>query len=216
MRRSPLHDLLQAAGAVFEVRSGWFVATSIGTKADDAVSVLTIADESAHGKLMVEGDGAANMISTALQVHAPTVGLSSRSEAGQVYSLRRNLFFIATSPGLETGLVERLRATDVVQSGLVTITDVTAGRAQIRITGSVCRLFLPKLSALDFTETSFPDGSAQISSLARTTQLIVRADQGGALSFLVVGGRSLGAYMWGIMLQAGREWGITPVLSADD
>jgi sarcosine oxidase subunit alpha len=80
------------------------------------------------------------------------------------------------------------------------------------LSGSECRQLLPKVCALDFGEKPFPDGCGKISSLARTTQLILRCDHDGILSFRIVGGRSLGAYVWKTMLQAGREWSIAPVV----
>ena len=96
VRRSPLHDVLEAAGAVFEVSSGWLVATRLVPAADGAVPMLTIADESMHGKLLLEGECASDVISTALRVQPPTIGLSAPCKTGRVYSLRPDLFFIAT------------------------------------------------------------------------------------------------------------------------
>ena len=212
MRRSPLHEAMQSAGAGFEARSGWWLPTSLVSAAGAVVPTLTIADESAHGKLLLEGDRAASVIFTAIGVPAPSTGLSVACEEGRVYALRPDLFFVATSPGMETELVDRVRAAAADAGGLVIVTDVTSGRAHIRVTGSVCRQLLPKLCGLDFGEHSFRDGCAKISSLAKTTQLILRCDRDGVLSFSIVGGRSLGAYVWDMMLQAGREWGITPVV----
>ncbi len=212
MRRSPLHEAMQSAGAGFEARSGWWLPTSLVSAAGTVVPTLTIADESAHGKLLLEGDQAASVIFTAIGVPAPSTGLSVACEEGRVYALRPDLFFVATSPGMETELVDRVRAVAADAGGLAIVTDVTSGRAHIRVTGSVCRQLLPKLCGLDFGEHSFRDGCAKISSLAKTTQLILRCDRDGVLSFSIVGGRSLGAYVWDMMLQAGREWGITPVV----
>lgn len=215
LRRSPLHEVLQAAGAGFESRYGWLMPTSIVSAADDYVPTITIADESVHGKLFLEGEGAADVIPTALRVRAPLLGHSESCDDGRVYSLRPDLFFVATLPGIEPELVERLRTITAGEGGLVTVTDVTAGRSQIRVTGSACRELLPKLCALDFGESAFRDGCAKTSSLARTTQLILRSDRGGILSFLILGGRSLAAYVWDTMVQAGREWGVTPVVSGE-
>ncbi|MDP6793529.1 MAG: sarcosine oxidase subunit gamma family protein, partial [Anaerolineales bacterium] len=159
-----------------------------------------------------EGDRSSRLIFTAIGVHAPSIGQSVACEEGRVYALRPDLFFVATAPGVETELVDRVRAVDADAGGLAIVTDVTSGRAQIRVTGSLCRQLLPKLCGLDFGENSFMDGCAKTSSLAKTTQLILRCDRDGILSFGIVGGRSLGAYLWEMMLQAGREWGITPVI----
>ena len=212
LRRSPLHGVLQAAGADFEARSGWLVPTSTVSTKEDIVSALTIADESAYGKLILEGERASGVISTALRVQAPSVGLSAPCDDGRVYAVRPDFFFVVTAPGTEADLGERLRAAVGDAGGIVTVTDVTAGRSQIRLSGSECRQLLPKVCALDFGEKPFPDGCGKISSLARTTQLILRCDHDGILSFRIVGGRSLGAYVWKTMLQAGREWSIAPVV----
>ena len=212
MRRSPLHEAMQAAGAGFEARSGWWLPTSLVSAAGAAVPILTIADESAHGKLLLEGDRAASVVFTTIGVPAPSIGLSVACEYGRVYALRPDLFFVATSPGKETKLVDRVSAVTADVDGLTVVTDVTSGRAQIRVTGSVCRQLLPKLCGLDFGDHSFQDGCAKISGFAKTTQLILRCDRDGVLSFSIVGGRSLGAYVWEMMMQAGREWGITPVV----
>ncbi len=211
LRRSPLHEVMQAAGADFKARSGWWVPADVVSAEEDAVTALTIADESAHGKLLLEGERAAGVFSAALRVEAPSVGLSTPCADGRVYALRPDFFFVATAPGTEAELAERLRATVGDIEGMVTMTDVTAGRSQIRVSGSACRQLLPKLCGLDFGERSFSDGCGKISSLARTTQLILRCDHDGVLSFRIVGGRSLGAYVWETMIQAGREWDIAPV-----
>jgi sarcosine oxidase subunit alpha len=212
LRRSPLYEALQAAGAGFEVRSGWWVPASLLSAADDAVTVLTIVDESAHGKLLLEGERASTVIAAVLGVQPPAVGMSVPIEGGRMYALRPDFFFVATHPGAEAELVERLHAAVGDAGGMVAVTDVTDGRSQIRVSGSVCRQLLPKLCGLDFGERSFPDGCGKISSLARTTQLILRCDHDGVLSFRIVGGRSLGAYVWETMVQAGSEWGISPVV----
>lgn len=212
LRRSPLHEVLQSAGVGFQARSGWLVPTSLVSADDDAAPRLTIADESSRGKLLVEGERSAGVISTALRVQAPILGLSVPCEDGRVYSLRPDFFFVATSPGKEVEVAERLRAVAANDGEFATVTDVTAGRAQIRVIGSLCRQLLPKLCGLDFGETAFADGCGKISGLAKTTQLILRCDWNGVLSFSIVGGRSLGAYVWETILQAGREWDIAPVV----
>ena len=216
LRRSPLHNTLQDVGTGLEVRSGWLVATGLVSATDAAVPMLTIADESAHGKLLLEGENASDVIATAMHLHPPSVGLSVPYRTGRVYSLRPDLFFMSTLPTIDSEWVKQLRATAARNEGLVTMTDMTDGRSQIRVTGKVCRQFLAKLCARDFGDFSFPDGSARTTSLARTTQLILRSDQHDQLSFVVVGGRSLGAYVWDTMVQAGHEWTITPTMCESD
>ncbi len=215
LRRSPLHEVLQAAGAGFEIRCGWWVPTSLVSAADDAVTVLTIVDESMHGKLLLEGERASAVIAAALGAQPPAVGMSVPIEGGRMYALRPDFLFASTPPGAEVELAERLRAGAADPKsgdGPFTVSDVSAGRAQVRVSGSESRQLLSKLCGLDLSGAAFPDGCAQISSLAKTTQLILRCDRDGVLSFRIIGGRSLGAYLWETVLQAGSEWGISPAV----
>jgi sarcosine oxidase gamma subunit len=76
---------------------------------------------------------------------------------------------------------------------------------------------LGRLCALDFHPGQFPDSSARQTSVAKTTQLIIRddLDDGRVLSYSVVGARSLGAYLWEAILDSGRDLDIRPLGAHD-
>ena len=56
-----------------------------------------------------------------------------------------------------------------------------------------------------------PNETAKQSSLAKTTQLIIRRDIGELPAFSIIGAQSLGPYVWDTMIEAGREFGLVPI-----
>ena len=88
---------------------------------------------------------------------------------------------------------------------MVTVTDVTHGRAQLRLSGARAAELLSRLCALDFHPDHFPDGAARQTSVAKTTQLVIRDDVDGGLSYSLIGARSLGGYLWRTILEAARH-----------
>ena len=93
------------------------------------------------------------------------------------------------------------------------MTDVTHGRAQFRLTGPGTVDLLSRLCALDFDDSRFPDGTARQTSVAKTTQLVIRDDlhEGTGPSYRLIGARSLAAYLWQTILEAGRDLGVRPL-----
>ena len=53
--------------------------------------------------------------------------------------------------------------------------------------------------------------TAKQSSLAKTTQLIIRRDIGELPAFSIIGAQSLGPYVWDTVMEAGREFGLVPI-----
>ena len=87
---------------------------------------------------------------------------------------------------------------------MMTVTDVTHGRAQLRLSGPRAAELLSHMCALDCHPDHFPDGTARQTSVAKTTQLAIRDDVDGVLSYALVGARSLGAYLWATIQEAAR------------
>ena len=55
---------------------------------------------------------------------------------------------------------------------------------------------------------------AKQSSVAKTTQLIIRRDLGEQPAYALIGGRSLAAYLWQTIMEAGQDLDIQPVGNA--
>ena len=179
--------------------AGWLIATPVSLPGR-----LVLADESHRGKLLIHGRAGEQAVA-ALGLTAPAaVGQSARAGDVAVYRLRADQLFINTAPGSERELLIRLARAGGDGGDMVTVTDVTHGRAQLRLSGRRAAELLSRLCALDFHPDHFPHGAAQQTSVAKTTQLVIRDDVDGALSYWLVGARSLGAYLWAKVQAAAR------------
>ena len=211
-KRSPLHRVARDMGATFVDQEGWSIpdtykgADAEGTAARVGVVLL---DESPNGKLLVEGDASEAALNSAFQLTNLSIGASARAERVRVVRLRPDLFYLAVNPGEETAILAEVRAG--ADGSFVTCTDITQGRAEIRTIGPRSPDLMSKVCGLDFSTDRFPDGQALQSSVAKTNQLIIRRDLGELPAYSLIGARSLGAYLWSVLMEAGTEWDIQPI-----
>ena len=91
---------------------------------------------------------------------------------------------------------------------LITATDITHGRALVRLSGSRAAGVLAKVCGIDTGEGVTPDGAAFRSSVAAVATDVIRDDTDGVPSYLLHCERSSGAYLFGELLAAGGEFGI--------
>jgi heterotetrameric sarcosine oxidase gamma subunit len=91
---------------------------------------------------------------------------------------------------------------------LITATDLTHGRALIRLSGSHGADVLGKVCGIDVSDGITPDGAAFRTSVAAVATDVIRDDSGGVRSYLLHCERSSGAYLFGELLTAGSEFGI--------
>ena len=214
MKLTPLCLSAQRLGAHFMEREGWQIPevyTSQDAEADTAREGVALADETPNGKLTVEGRKADIVLSAAFDPPALAIGEGKAVGSVRIYRLRRDLYFIGTLPGQEMTARERITAVVGQSDRFVTVTDITHGRAEIRVVGPWAPELLSKVCGLDFHPSAFGDGEARQTSLARTTQLVIRCDIGQLVAYSIIGARSLGAYLWETLTEAGHEWGIAPI-----
>jgi len=91
---------------------------------------------------------------------------------------------------------------------LVTATDVTHGRALVRLTGPRAASVLAKVCGIDTSDGITPDGAAFRTAVAAVATDVIRDDTGGVPSYLLHCERSSGAYLFSELLAAGGEFGI--------
>jgi heterotetrameric sarcosine oxidase gamma subunit len=95
---------------------------------------------------------------------------------------------------------------------LVTVLDLTHGRALMRLTGTRAAATLAKMCGIDLADASTPDGTAFRSSVAGLVTDVIRDDQEGPSgpvpSYLLHCERSYGQYLFDALLDAGAEFGI--------
>ncbi len=115
-------------------------------------------------------------------------------------------WLVLSPPGTAPEVAGRVEA--VPDARLVSIVDVTHGRALMRLTGARMADLLAKVCAIDFSEEVTPDGAAFRSSVARLVTDVVRDDENGVRSYLLHCERSSGQYLFDALLDAGDEFDI--------
>jgi heterotetrameric sarcosine oxidase gamma subunit len=185
-------------------RAGWRVVQQVHSVDEEVVAArekVAICDQSHRGKLRIEGKAAAAILSaTDLAIHA-----GKKTEFGNLYKLRPDLFFLSTTSENEEGAEDWLQAKKQETGSLVSVTNVTHGNGEIWLLGSRSAHLLGRLCSLDFHDDYFPDSSAKQSSVAKTRQLIIRQDIGDVLVYALIGDRSLANYLWHTIIKAGND-----------
>ena len=213
VKLTPLHSIVQRLGATFTEQHGWRIPEVYTTSESEIAAArerLALADETPNGKLLLEGDQAESVLMDAFDLGS----LKVNEGRDGIYRLRNDLFYISTPPGREISTQKKLTTALAASEQFVTITDITHGRAEIRVIGPDSRALLSKVCGLDFHPSIFPNETAKQTSLAKTTQLIIRCDIGELPAFSIIGAQSLGAYVWDTMMEAGVEFGIVPIGTA--
>ena len=210
VKLTPLHSTAQRLDATFTEQRGWRIPEVYTTSEAEIAAArerLAFADETPNGKLLLEGDQAESVLMDTFDF-----GILKINEGRDgIYRLRNDLFFISTPPGREVRTQRKLTTTLKTSEQFVTVTDITHGRAEIRVIGPDSQALLSKVCGLDFHPSVFPNETAKQSSLAKTTQLIIRCDIGELLAFSIIGTQSLGPYIWDTLIEAGREFGVVPI-----
>lgn len=90
-----------------------------------------------------------------------------------------------------------------------TTVDLTHVRVMFRLTGADATDVLAKVCGLDLEDEMFPNGAAARTLVAGVATELVRDDQDGERSFLILPSRSFGRYMHWVLLDAGTEFGLS-------
>ncbi|UGS39022.1 hypothetical protein [Capillimicrobium parvum] len=186
--RSPMADLTQAAGATYEVRGGWEVATSFGdATAEVAACAETVgfADLSHLGKLELQG-----------AVPDVPLGAAQRTEDGWHCPVTPTRAFVLTTAAPPEDL------------GGVHVLDVTASFGAMVIAGPLARETFARFCALDLRPKVTPVHAFRPGSVARTPGYVLRE---AADRYLVLFGAAYGAYFWETVDDAARHLGGRPV-----
>jgi sarcosine oxidase subunit alpha len=168
---------------------------------------LRLTDESALVKLVVRAavDGP---VGTALGTR---FGRAARDGDGALVVGSAPGEWLVLVDGTATGsgeAAESARARLVGLEELVSVVDVTHGRALLRLSGPRAADLLAKVCAIDLADDATPDGAALSTSTAKLVTGLVRDDMDGTPSYLVHCERSSAQYLCGALLDAGAEFDI--------
>ena len=165
-----------------------------------------------RAKINLRGDGdafreaVAEAIGTALPTAANT---ANNSGDVTVLWLGPDEWLITAPPGAEADLVARL--TGAVDGRHAAVVDVTDNFTTIRIAGPAARTALAKGCPLDLHPRAFGPGRVAQSVVAQVDVILhqVAGDDGAAgPAFDLIVRRSFAEYLWQILADAGREYGV--------
>ncbi|MCP4359053.1 MAG: aminomethyl transferase family protein [Chloroflexi bacterium] len=218
IKRSPIHHAEEKWQGQFIEQAGWQVVqlfSSVEQETAVGQNSVALCDQSHKGKIRVEGKTAGAM----LDADKLAINEGKATNVGWLYRLRQDLFFVSSSAEsvADTSALSAVEvAVSLIQQAnnspdLITVTDVTHGNAELWLIGPHSAELLSRLCGLDFHDSRFPNCTAKQSSVAKTTQLIIRCDLGKQPAYALIGPRSLAAYLWQTILEAGQDLDIQPI-----
>lgn len=86
--------------------------------------------------------------------------------------------------------------------------DLAHVRAMFRLTGGDAAALINRVCALDLSDGMFPSGAAARTLFAGVATEIVRDDEDGTPSYLLLPSRSFSTYVLEVILDAGAEFGL--------
>lgn len=158
-------------------------------------AAITLSDESSTIKTLVKSDQAQFGIG---------FGASTSSGGALVAATRPEEWLILGSAD-ECGAAEAA----VNTGGFTSVIPFTHGRALFRVTGEPAASMMEKVCGIDWSDAMTPDGAVVTASVALTTCDIIRNDQGGVPSYLLMCDRSFGQYLFDALVDAGSEFGLS-------
>ncbi|WP_439521901.1 sarcosine oxidase subunit alpha family protein [Marivita sp.] len=235
IRKTPMHDWHEANGAHWEPVGHWrraYAFPKAGESIKDAVhrevlatrNSLGLLDASTLGKIIVKGPDAGkfldmlytNMMST-LKVGKCRYGLMCSengflSDDGVVARIDEDTFLCHTT----TGGADRIHAhmeewlqTEWWDFKVWTV-NATEQLAQVAVVGPNARKLLEKLGGMDVSKDNLAFMEWKDGELAGFPVRVYRISFSGELSYEIAVPANLGRAFWDTLLEAGKEWGITP------
>ena len=120
------------------------------------------------------------------------------------------LYIFGKRPGAALPLAADIDQRLAAASHFAHATDLSHGKAVIKLVGPAAGETLSKICGLNFANAAFPPGQVAQTSAAKIKTLIVRGDEDQTLVYFLHVERPLGQYFWETLIDAGQEFGIAP------
>jgi heterotetrameric sarcosine oxidase gamma subunit len=211
--RTPMERAAMAAGARFEGRDGWRVATgysSLEQEREACRRAAGWADVSHLGKLELHAsaDDLAAVVAEAAGGATLELGTATRAADAWWLPLTGERALVVCEPAATAGLRERLEGAAASAARTVTVLDATCKYAALTLVGPLAREVFARFSAIDVRAKVLPVGGFRPGSIARSPGLLVRE---GEDRFLLMVGWALGQYLWETVADAGEHLGGAPL-----
>ena len=217
--RSPVHRILQEAGAEFAEVNGYAIATSVGDLEPQVSSTqkLSLCDLSGLARMGVKGVGISQWLS-AQQLSVPTApNRALRQDDGSLIAmLADNEALVLEGLEQKGACVEQLTsafqsARELPGSPEGLVVPRQHGQAWFRMTGRELGATLAKLCGVDLRPASFDNMQVAQTSVARLNAIVIRDDLADTPAFHMLADSASAAYLWECILDAGAEFDICVV-----
>jgi glycine cleavage system aminomethyltransferase T len=211
--KSPMEPGAAAAGATFETRDGWKVATGFTDPDNEralCASSVGFADVSHVGKIEVQADpdDLAAIVAAASDGASLELGRATRAKAAWWCPYSPYRAVVLCSPGETVALRDLLTASAADANGLASVIDTTTSQGAMTIIGPLARETFARFTAIDLRPEITPVHAFRPGSVART---------GGAIlceapeRYLMLFGAALGQYVWTVVADAAEHLGGGPI-----
>ncbi len=211
LARSPMERRARAAGARFERRDGWNVASEFGGGPEAERRLIEqrvgFIDRSSMSKLELQGapEALAEVVASASGEVALTPGVAKRVNGTWWCPVTPSRVLALGELGSAEGLRASLQEAGADQ---ITVVDLTCGLAALSLIGPGCRELLARFCAIDVRPAVTPAGGFRPGSIARTPGYLLCEDQE---RLLIMVGWALGEYLWEVVADAAEHLGGGPV-----
>jgi heterotetrameric sarcosine oxidase gamma subunit len=215
--RTPMERRARAAGASFERRAGWNVATSyaVGAERERERLTETVAFADRSHLTTLEVQAAPGPLGTIVRdassgevVLAP--GVAARTAGAWWCPITPSRVLVLADP--EDGLGDGVRDAASAAAGrvhtLVSVLDLTSALAGLSLAGPGSHELLARFCAIDVRPSVTPVGGFRPGSVARTPGYLLRESEH---RLLVLVGWAVGEYLWEVVADAAEHLGGGPV-----
>ena len=225
MKRSPMDRIHRDLGATMVESGPWWRPHNYGSPADECAAVrerVGIIDVGTLGKLEVVGADAGQLLDrlythrfSDLPVGRIRYGLMTSDNGvilddGTVTRLAEDRYFVTTTSGNADVIEEWFNWWNAGAANCVHVVNVTAAYGAVNVAGPNARETLAKLTDIDLSTRNFRYMRSAQGEVAGVPCLLLRIGFVGEAGWEVHFPAEYGEYMWNAIMEAGREFGISP------
>ena len=225
MKRSPMDRIHRDLGATMVESGPWWRPHNYGSPADECAAVrerVGIIDVGTLGKLEVVGADAGQLLDrlythrfSDLPVGRIRYGLMTSDNGvimddGTVTRLAEDRYFVTTTSGNADVIEEWFNWWNAGAANCAHVVNVTAAYGAVNVAGPKARETLGKLTDIDLSTRNFRYMRSAQGDIAGVPCLLLRIGFVGEAGWEVHFAAEYGEYMWNAIMEAGREFGISP------
>ena len=224
-RRTPFHHRHDESGVTWMDMGAWkrpLVYTSVEAECKAVHERVGIIDVSTLGKLDLKGRDAAaylewihpnrvaNLKPGKVRYRVMLDDAGIITDDGTIARVAEDHFFVTTGTGALESVEQWLEWWLADGSRCVHVTNITAALGAVNVAGPKSRELLARLTDIDLSSAAVPYMGAAEGYVAGVPALLMRIGFVGELGYEIHFPAEYGEYLWGTLLETGKDLGIVP------